>query len=145
MATIEKTSRGFYLQIIADEKLAELLKSATDEKEIECLCSQAEGIEYIGYRIRDRVRYTLVKYDGKLYFEHSYSKLDNDYTIVFHKFGHKFEECEPVDDFDYLLEYCDQVDDEIVINWYYKKDELSAAEAKIKEFGEENTTLIKLK
>ena len=80
MTTMEKTARGFYLQVIADEKLTELLKGATEEKEIENLCTQAEGIEYIGYRIYDRVRYTLVKYDDELYFERSYAKCGNDFT-----------------------------------------------------------------
>lgn len=139
MVKIENTNGGF--------TLTGIMKGDTETCEmIQYFCSQAK-IEYIGRRItKDRDCVILVRYHNKLYYNLSWCSYDSEYTLLFHEFSRRIDETEPFENYQYYISYCNpRIDDETVLYFYYKADELEKAKKMQKKLGENLAFITEIK
>lgn len=123
MIKIEKLFGGFYLTTTLNSKKVDFSHLVED------ICSQVDGIEVLGKQVdENRECFLLVQYEGKLFYSNGWCGSGSNYTLKFREFSGQLENMEPLQNYCYVIDYCNPaINNEECFYYYFKKDELEAA------------------
>ena len=129
MVKVKKTSKGFNLT-------GEVGNEVKVSKIVQFLCSKTSEVEYIGRMVnKEREMATYVEYDGKIYYDESWSGHFREHTIEFRNFLGQMDDLQPFEEYEYYIDHSSQAHNGECFFYYFKKNEIEEAKKMLEELG----------